>query len=304
MSDEISLINESFKSLYKATSVKNGFDYWCNILLNKCLNIFTYKNLPDSLPQEEIELRLILFGYAIIFKSEKDKSKGQIVTSRGGISGIDKYYHATKAVYAQPVLGSGNLKIDENCVIIYDSLIESYGSQVGILRTMIKRYARIMADIESSIDTYAINTRAAYVNVVKNQQTADNIDIMRKKLELGENPVINEQSLIDSYRTLPYFGTQPQGTLDSLITARKNMLKTFLSEIGINFSQTKKERMITDEIESDTQILTINVNNMLDYRKKGIKKVNEMFNTKIEISINPDYLYFDEKGDIKNENNN
>ena len=45
----------------------------------------------------------------------------------------------------------------------------------------------------------------------------------------------------------------------------------------------------TDEVTADDQLLTINVEDMEDYRKKGIKEVNKMFGTSITVKRNPSY---------------
>ena len=275
--------------LYNVKDVSEGYKFWYMIFFNKCINLFQYDGLPDSLPAEEIELRMIKNGFCPIFKVPAIG----LVTCSGGLSGVDKYYHPTKYVYAQPVLGSGNLDISKTCVIMYNSILESYSTQVGILSTMIRRYARLMADVESSVDTYTINTRVTYINTVKNDQVKKSVDLANQTLEAGYTPTVQEDNILECYRTLPYSGQQPTGTLDSLITARKNIMKSFLSEIGIRYAGTKKERMITEEAEDDRQVLVINSKNMLAYRTKGIKQVNEMFGTSISVKLNPDYEVMD-----------
>ena len=66
-------------------------------------------------------------------------------------------------------------------------------------------------------------------------------------------------------------------------------MASFLSEIGVKNFTEKKERLITDEVTADDQLLTINVEDMEDYRKKGIKEVNKMFGTSITVKRNPSY---------------
>jgi hypothetical protein len=51
----------------------------------------------------------------------------------------------------------------------------------------------------------------------------------------------------------------------------------------------KKAQVNTEEVESNNQLLLISTNDMLNERKAGIEKVNDMFGTDIQISINPKF---------------
>ena len=57
-------LTEIIQSMYDVADVENGYNYWFNKLLLRCLSIFKYDGLPDSLPQREIELNLILTNHA------------------------------------------------------------------------------------------------------------------------------------------------------------------------------------------------------------------------------------------------
>ena len=295
--DEI-YTNLKQKQIYPVNSVKKGYGYYVSLLTEKANGMYKYSGLPESLPADQIELKLILDGYCAVFKHPTSG----LVTCGGGLSGIDKYYLPTDFVYAQPALGSGNLKIDKNCVIIYNSSIDQY-TRNG-LSEIIQRSARLLADIDSSISILTINTRATKLNVAANESIARTVDAAMKKIADGEIQTINTQSLLDLYKTVDWNSEQKQQEIIELLNAKQQIMASFLSEIGVKNFTEKKERLITDEVTADDQLLTINVEDMLNYRKNGIDKINKMFNTSITVERNPSYDVntFKQNGDDNNAN--
>lgn len=60
---------------------------------------------------------------------------------------------------------------------------------------------------------------------------------------------------------------------------------------------TKRERLITDEVQADTELLVLNLVDMYDYWKKGAQEINDLWGFNIEISSNVNL----EKGGVMNE---
>lgn len=265
------------KKLYPVNQVPRGFRYYRHLLLEKCYGMYEYTGLPPSLPAEQLETRLIMQGWASVFDNSKG---GGLVTCYGGLSGVDKYYLPTRYVYAQPVLGSGNLTLGKDVVIMYNSQVDQY-EPIG-LWDLIRRYARLLADVDSSIDIMIVNTRATKMDVVGTTAVGKTVDEARRKIEIGEHYTINQQSLMDLY-TPKEWATDKQGLLDELLSAKQQILAAFLAEIGVKTASDKRERVITDEVYADDQLLTINVDDMLHWRQIGVAAVNDMFGTQITV---------------------
>lgn len=275
------ILNDNAK-LYPVNRVARGFRYYRRLLLEKCFDMYVYTGLPESLPAAQIETRLIMQGYCAIFKHPT----AGIVCSYGGLSGVDKYFLPTDFVYAQPALGSGNLKIHENCAVIWNSQVDQY--ERGGLYELVNRYARMLADLDSSISIMTVNYRSTFNHVVASDQVARTVDEAMKKIEAGERYTINQKSIIDMYKTVPW-SDEKSGKIQELIDAKEQILGAFLSEIGVKTSKNKREREITDEVAADNQLLTINVEDLEKWRKMGVEEVNKMFGTEISVSRNPDY---------------
>lgn len=276
------LTNYENTKLYPVKNVKRGYYFYVKVLFEKCLGIFNYKKLPKSLPAREIEKRVIWLGFSGIFNHPTYK----LTACDGGLSGVNQYYMPTTFTYAQPALGSGVKKIGDDCVIIYNSqsdTVEPYG-----LRELIMRYARLLADVDSTLDIQIINTRATKLNSVADDNTAKVVNNAMQAIEAGENYTINQQSLIDRWIPKEWNTAHPD-TLEKIINAKRSILNAFLEEIGVKSINEKRERMITNEVTADNQLLMVNLDDLLNMRKEGIEEVNEMFGTDIEVELNDIY---------------
>lgn len=276
-------LNNTISELYPVNEVDRGYKYWTRVLTEKCLGMFTYTGLPDSLPSEQIELRLITTGIACIFKH----SKYGLCTSYGSPVGVDQYYRPLTFTYAQPRLGSKNLELHKEAVLIYNETVD-YSGHRGLL-DLIRRYARMLADIDSSINICTVNLRATNLVTAKNKIVAKTIDESMKKMRLGEYITINQDSILDCMSTYSFGSDGKNSNVSELLLARESTLRSFLSEIGIKLSRDKKERQIVDEVQSDNQVLTVNTSDMLFQRKKGIDEVNDLFGYNITVELSPEY---------------
>ena len=273
---------DNFK-MYDVKTVKRGYQFYIKFFFEKTLGMFTYKRLPESLPAIEIEKRLMWDGFGGVFDAGK---KFGVVICDGGLSGIDQYYKPTEFCYAQPVLGSGTLKINDKCVIMYNTqsdIVNPYG-----FRELIKRYARLMADVDSSIDIQIINSRATKLNSVADSITAKSVNNAMQAIESGENYTVNQNSIIDKWVTKDWNTAHPE-TIEKLLDARQSILNSFLEEIGVKSINAKRERMITDEVCADNQLLMVNTDDLLYMRKLGVAQINDMFGFDIDVELNENY---------------
>ena len=166
-------LKDEMLHLYDVASVPEGFNYWWFKLLNYCLGIFEYDGLPKSLPAREIELNLIITGHAVIFDDP------DLVCVHTELFGYDEYYAPNKAVFGNVKLKSKELVFGENSEIIYNNLIRGNVLERqfvdGGLLTYIKRYARMLADVESTINVRMVNIRQTAYAIATTQQMAEQI---------------------------------------------------------------------------------------------------------------------------------
>ena len=269
--------------LYPVNSVKKGYSYWFNLLTEKCLDMYIYDGLPESLPAQFIERSLIMIGYSVIFHEDD-----LLQTAEGSLSGVGRYYMPTTFTYAVPWLKGGYRTVGKDCEVIYNSKQDIYFYRG--LRELIARYARMLSDVESSINIVIVNQRAAKMDVVADTQTAREVDAAREAIEQGARYTINQKSIIDRYTPKECADVPGSNQIIQLIDARDRILSNFLEEIGVkSINMNKRERMIVSEVTADTQLLLTNVEDMLAERQAGVDRVNKMFGTNISVVRNPVY---------------
>ena len=299
-------LKDTIESMYDVADVKVGFDYWFYKLLNFCLSIFDYDNLPESLPKREIELNLLLTGHAVIFTDKAD-----IVTACTTLYNFDRYYNPTQAVFAQPRMTSKTLYLDnsieahkQNAVVIYNNDIKDnifYIPADGGLLTFISRYARRLADLESSENIYAVNSRLTSFPVGSTDGVIANIKKFFNSLVLGKREVIVDDAIINSFRNVDIVRSNIKDSINDILIARDKILEQFFRDIGVKFFADNKKAQLTDnEVESDNQLLLISLESMLKSRQEGINAVNEFYGLNIEVRISDNFNRENFKSEVLN----
>lgn len=283
-------LQNKFELIYDVSDVKRGYKYWFSKLLNFCMMMFEYENLPAGLPAREIELNLLITGHAVIL-ANPDRP-GELFTPLTSIAGVDEYYQPEWAVFANPDVTRKNGKqwmFDKDCINIWNnSLQESmwYLPLDGSMYTFISRYARALSDIESSINIYTVNTRLTSIPVSDNQTVIESIKLFFKKLAMGKRSIISDSTIVNKFSTVD-INSPKSDSLNDLLVARDKILEQFFRDIGVRMYNPKRAQVTESELESNDQLLLICHEDMLKCRQEGIEKVNDMFGTDISVSLNP-----------------
>ena len=270
---------EFLRNSYDTGSVPRGILYWQKFLLAKCQNLFIYENLPESLPAWEIEKSLILKGVGCVVKK-----KGKLwIPFSGSVFGFDEYNVPNRFTYAQAILGSGSVTDGVDGAIVWNSEVDKLDPNISTLYETICRYARMLADIESTMQSYLVAQRAGRIGVAQNSQTARSVDEVMTKLEMGEcKTIVNSTQLLDTFRPISF---APTGSLSEFSNMRDYLLNCFYNEIGLQTLETKKERMITSELEVDGDVLENNISSMYKARLKNVRNINKVFGDMLETPI-------------------
>ncbi len=253
--------------------------------LNRSMLMFKYDGLPDTVPSTELERMLQSQGFACFTKVEDD-----YYIFNGGLGGEpDVYYNPTQIVISNPALKfNKTLTIDEDCVIILNDHIG-----VGLI-PIYSKYGTLIAESEITMLLQTVNRRVNNLISVTDDNTADSARDYLKKLHEGDLGFIFENKLFESLKSKPAYSGE--GTSFSDIVAYTQYLRaTMYNEIGLNANfNMKKERMITREIDINSNSVYPLVDNMLDSRQKALEKINEMYGLNITVEFNSSWA---ERGD-------
>lgn len=290
---------KDLKYEYDVADVLYGVNYWFNKLLNIMLQIFEYEGLPSSIPKRELEIPLLLDGYVGIFNTKKYG----LVASRIEPYGQDKYYNPIAYTYAQPEIGSGNIKIGIDGVIIYNSELQHNAYEFdtdGGAYTFLKRYARMLADIDSTISNYMVDIRDTEYAVAKNDAIKQSLEAYFLNKQAGKRTVITDDLIMSAFESIQRPQRSSADRINDLLLAKDKILEQFWRDLGVRFSNQKKAQVTEDEVEANTQLLVLSKDDMLEERKAGYDRANDLFGTGITVKINKKFDIESFKGGMTN----
>ena len=262
----------------KARNVDNLIKY----MLNRSNIMFQYHNLPDSIPSREIELLLQTNGFGVFIEVE-----GKYYIVNGGLGGEpDVYNMPTEAVISIPALKlNKTYKINEDCIVIpNDSMY------LGLL-PMYAKYCTLMNENEMTMLLATVNKRIQHLLSANDDNTIESAKEFLKKVFDGEIGVIGESKLFESLKVNTTSSTS-QVSMKDLFEYEQYLKASMYNEIGLSANvNMKRERLSSSEVEANTDNLYPLVDDMLNSRRKGLEKVNEMFGLDIQVEFNSSWDY-------------
>ncbi len=264
--------------------VEENYRFFFKWLLSKVEDVIVLKNVPETIDITYLKEHLLLDG-EICVTDFNDKLYA-CIGSRGGTP--NEYYKPTQFIIANPVLGSKTVDIDENGIVIYNTPSDKSVMFGGGLFQLIKQTATLLADNIVSINCAQINTRVEAIVTADSEAQAVAGEVVMKKLYAGAPYNIVRSDVIEKINVNPIAATGNGGKIRELVELHQYIIAQFFQAIGIKANAiNKKERMITDEINSQDDYLGISLLDLIESWKEGFEKVNEMYGTEIEVELNP-----------------
>lgn len=251
-------------------------------MFNRSNIMFKYHNLPDSIPETELEKLLQTNGFAIV-----GKINGEIYAINGGLGGeTDVYNRPTIATVSVPYLNFNDTwEIEKDCVVIKND-----SNAIGLIPMFVK-YCTLMNENEITMMLATVNKRIQNLLSANDDNTIESAKQFLKDVFEGEIGVIAESKLFDSLK-VNNSSTNAQVNLKDLFEFEQYLKASMFNEIGLsaNFNM-KRERLTSAEIETNSDNLYPLVDDMLNNRRLAIEKINEMFETDIEVEFNSSWDY-------------
>ena len=250
-------------------------------MLDRTQVMFDYEGLPETIPSRNLEIMLQLNGN--VFFTDVD---GKHYVFTGGLGGEpDVYYERTIYTIANPALKiSKQLKIDEEGVLIRN---DSYG--VGLL-PIFQRYAALLAENEITMRLADINSRIMFLLSAADDRTKASAEKFLKDVNDGKLGVISDNAFLESLKVLPT-ATQNSVRLTDLIEFEQYLRAGWFNDLGINANYNmKRESISPNEAQLNDDALLPFVDDMLEMRRIGFEKVNEMYGLDIKVNLASSWL--------------
>lgn len=275
------------------TDVFAGYNYYVNYLYEKLIRIFKYDGLPDTIPRDALENYILTFGYAGITKTELE---GQTILvavpcTKYGV-GLYPFYEPL-AQYCTPLIQGTDLAVGVDIVVVKNN---SYQISCD---NIVKRYARQLADFDATVNILTSNARVPVLPSFDNEESAESYKAVMIANRLGQVDTVLDKSFIQKGTFTPYADNSTVAKIEDVVKARNEILRTFLSEIGITTANDKRERMVVDEVNVNSQMLLFNVADMLECRQKAIEEVNALYGTNITVDLSDEYRFIKDESKIE-----
>ena len=234
------------------------------------VNAFEWDGLPDGILERHVETQLFMEGQAIFYRSP---GKG-FMCLKCQNSGQVNVYGDPLGYIAFGVAHSERVRADD-CIIIENNKLRLPTDPFVMF------YVNKMTEAERTMD---VNIKACKTPVVFACDDKDVLTFKRIFQQVdGNTPAIYadrglNMDSIQAFKT----GVQFMGNdLQDYANAVENKLLTFL---GVNNTPVeKKERLITDEAQSNNQLIDSFAELQLEARQRAAKAINDMYGLNVSV---------------------
>ena len=247
--------------------------------------------VPDHWDKEVFEFTMYAFGFVGVFDTNKyattPNQRYGIIPAPSIVHGIGVQMQPTKIRTANPHF---HMSYDE---IIYEGagLIKLTSDYRGIL-DIVDVYAAILATLWSSIDQSIINSRFAYIVAANSEEAAATLKAIFDARNSGKPLIVYDKDKLKKKqpvdKTLPIETQEPFDVLDlrvgenyitdKLLSDYRKILVLFDTEIGIpNNPYEKGERLITNEVESNSAETVARFTFMMDCLRRSLDRTYKVF---------------------------
>lgn len=256
------------------------YDYYFQRLTNIALSVFEWKNLPLTVDPRWLELSIFRNGMCLFFK---DDVLGYVALPCA-IGGTLDVYNIPTIRRAYAANGYQAMRTNQDSVIIY----HNYLHDVPVWD--LEMFATRLADYQRTIDVNVNAQKTPVALLVDDNEVATwkNTYIQwagNVPLIFG-NKAMNPNNMSVLKTDAPFVGDKIQEML-------VQVWNDAMSYLGVsNVNVTKKERLITDEVQRNMGGVLASRYSPLEMRRDAAKHINKMFSLDIDVDYREDILAY------------
>lgn len=249
------------------------------------LNIFEWKNLPNNIESRHIERALYKNGQAIFYK---DPKLGLICLPSLSGSQFNVYGEPTVSIAQGYGFTQQVALADVTSNPMYLDLIEKYPHGIRILNNdlaipteqYVIDYSMRMYNVENAININIQQQKFPYI-ITANSNTELSMKRFIHNVEDGKFAMVVDGKF--NMEDLNVFDLKVPQAFKDLQVYKTELDREILTFFGLDNVQMKKERMIVDEVNANSDYIERNVDLMYKNRLLACKQINELFGLNIEV---------------------
>ena len=268
-----------------ALNTQTYIDYFMR-LKNLALNMFEWKNLPDTVDPRFLELALFDNGYALYFN---DETIGDLCLECM-VAGRLNVYRIPINRRAYSVNGYQAERTEKDSIIIYNNYLHIPTAMT------IQLYARRLYELERSMD---VNVKAQKtpiaITCAEEEQTS--VKTVYHKMQNNDELIILPRKSTAPFE-IGVLDTRAEFSALEMNELKKQIWNEAMTFLGVeNGSTEKAERLIQSEVMSNLGGVQAQRYVMLNARREAAEKINAMFGTNIEVDFRQQLATFNIESD-------
>lgn len=261
-------------------------DSYIRYMCARSLSIFKYKNLPETIPERDLELIIQTCRFGIVTKKDN-----KLFVLYGGLGGEpNEYYQPTQAIVSNPYLRfskvlklDDHIKKDADAVVIWNDRVH-----VGLM-PMFVRNAELLAECDISLKYSLVKKRFMNIVTADDDNTKESLKQMFEDVEdgTGFGIVVTKQLLDESSIGKVETGLSNSSMdLKDIIETKQYILGSWYNELGLNANfNMKRESINESESDMNEDALLPMIDDMLLSRQIAVEEINKRFGTNISVEL-------------------
>lgn len=257
------------------------FDDYCSRFYKIATSIFEWKNLPDSMDGEYLEHVLFYKGMAGILKTEEYGFINTKATASGDFNiygrptQLNCYsysFNEIRKVFNGLIRDTdGNIQNDElsECILVRNTLLSrpTFASM--------RLFALRLTELERTMDTNVKRCKDPYILKGTKEQELTLRQVF-KDVDNNIPAIIVEKNSVD-LKDVNAIPLKVDFLGNDMMLYKKEIFNEALTVLGINNLGEKRERLISDETNSNNELINMNLMSYLTPRKQACKEFNEKY---------------------------
>lgn len=264
------------KDAFRDAMVMNNETYvdYFERMKKVCLSMFEWENLPPSMNARFLEMCLFYNGQAALLY---DDDYGYINTMAADGGYINIYglpteiqcysyrFNQRRGLYT---VDTGEEKGKE-CILVMNNYERIPTSST------INLFATRLAEAQRTADVN-IKAQRTPILITTDQKQYFTLKKMYEEYD-GNTPAIFADKNIISSDAMKAFKTDAPFVAKDVMQYKREIWNEFLTTMGISNLDEKRERMVTNEIDSNNELVNLNLQSLLIPRKEACKQFNEKY---------------------------
>ena len=248
-----------------------------------CLSLFEWENLPESCNARFLEMCLYYNGQAALLYDD-DYGYINTMASDGGYINIyglptevtcySYRFNQRRSLY---MTDTGEEKGKE-CILVMNNY-ERIPTQA-----MVTLFAYRLAEAQRTADVN-IKAQRTPVLITTDQKQYFTLKKMYEEYD-GNTPAIFADKNVISPDALKALKTEAPFLANDIMEYQREIWNQFLTALGISNLSEKRERLISNEVDSNNELVNLNLQSQLIPRKEACKQFNEKYGLMGEKAIN------------------